>query len=435
MKEALIAFSRKGVFKEKISFIEIRSPEHARKLWPLVTVTLPHELLTYVRPHFDPETKKLRTRSYFRRLGSKSKTVGTHFSEEAKKWHRSRCNESEEHKRAKQVIAEELQRRLQKSEGLIWCFSDESRSDFPLKGDLLLGATSIRMEYPLKTPFEERYRLDVAVIGEDVEGSEIVLAGIEIEHTHAYEGFKGLISKTLGFPMISVDISDLPLAEITPEWAGQILQSTTMTAADGRRKTYFYLHDLIYPQFINYKPGIFKEKYRKHHYLIFAPDDDAVRLEKQIKQLASKLSYSNDDIAVGRITDKSDQSKKQLEDLGDVVGADWRRVNSSQCLRVAVSRPLGVSDLRAHRFHNALARLLLSEMNVLIGYKYRESINNDDIAEDIWNHDIWKGPGQEPEIVRTLPKRLADPLQSILELVEILQMPSNDDAVKHGLFP
>lgn len=36
MDEAVIVFSRKGLFQMRITAREIRSREHARKLWPLV---------------------------------------------------------------------------------------------------------------------------------------------------------------------------------------------------------------------------------------------------------------------------------------------------------------------------------------------------------------------------------------------------------------
>jgi hypothetical protein len=64
MDEAIVVFSRKGLFKKRIAARDIRSREHARKLWPLVSET--KYFVTWVRPIFS--NGELQRRSHFRLL-------------------------------------------------------------------------------------------------------------------------------------------------------------------------------------------------------------------------------------------------------------------------------------------------------------------------------------------------------------------------------
>jgi hypothetical protein len=63
----------------------------------------------------------------------------------------------------------------------------------------------------------------------------MVLGGVEIELGHAFDGRKALIGKSLGFPLISIDITEMTLDELTPEWAQQVLTATTRSHEQGRR--------------------------------------------------------------------------------------------------------------------------------------------------------------------------------------------------------
>ncbi|AGL46254.1 hypothetical protein [Pseudomonas aeruginosa] len=66
MDEAIVVFSRKGIFQTTIAARDVRSREHARKLWPLVSPGASRQMVTWVSPSF--ESGKLRRRSYFRML-------------------------------------------------------------------------------------------------------------------------------------------------------------------------------------------------------------------------------------------------------------------------------------------------------------------------------------------------------------------------------
>ncbi len=85
----------------------------------------------------------------------------------------------------------------------------------------------------LETPFGSKFRLDVAVLGPPVQAEPMVLGGVEIELGHAFDGRKALIGKSLGFPLISIDITEMTLAELTPEWAQQVLTATTRATSKG----------------------------------------------------------------------------------------------------------------------------------------------------------------------------------------------------------
>lgn len=81
MDEALVVFSRKGLFQTRIIAREVRSREHARKLWPLVAPGAIQQMVTWVSPCF--ENGKLRRRSHFRQLpAEKTYDLKAQFEEE-----------------------------------------------------------------------------------------------------------------------------------------------------------------------------------------------------------------------------------------------------------------------------------------------------------------------------------------------------------------
>lgn len=64
MDKAIIVFSRKGLFQKTLSAFDIRSREHARKLWPLVSFDESMQMVTWVSPSF--QNGRLRRRAHFR---------------------------------------------------------------------------------------------------------------------------------------------------------------------------------------------------------------------------------------------------------------------------------------------------------------------------------------------------------------------------------
>jgi len=201
MDEAVVVFSRKGLFHTKIAARDVRSREHARKLWPMVSSGASRQMVTWVSPSF--ENGKLRRRSHFRLLPAEhTYNPKAHFDDEEATRHRA-AQESPEHRQAQELIATELSRRLDAGLAMPWSFKDADASDYPLEGNLLLGADRVATEHPLETPFGSRFRLDVAVLGPPVQDDPMVLGGVEIELGHAFDGRKALIGKSLGFPLIS----------------------------------------------------------------------------------------------------------------------------------------------------------------------------------------------------------------------------------------
>jgi hypothetical protein len=426
MNEAVVVFSRKGLFKTEIKARDVRSREHARKLWPLVAPDTGRQMLTWVSPSF--EGGKLRRRSHFRRLpATAGYDLQSRFDEEeAARWHATQ--ESPAHRRAKELIASELSRRLAAGLALPWSFKDPEASDYALEGNLLLGADRIAVEMPLKTPFGSGFRLDVAVVGPPVEKTQVLLGGVEIEMAHAFDGRKALIGKSLGFPLMSIDIADMSLDEITPDWARGALSATTRSNEQGRRQTYVYLHDLLYP--LHAQLPAYLDDEQRHQFLIFSDDDTLHKLVRWFNRLSRALNYANGAIAIALVNGKSEQSRKMLERAGAVAGPDWHLFNDHQCLRLTAPRSKGVADLQAHRFHMTLARLLLSHANALVGYKYCNGVDNNHPEEDIWIAHRWIADQGIHTKHRVLPKRLAEPLNRMMRIVGELQHARNSDPRK-----
>ena len=357
MDKALLVFSRKGQLREHIAARHVRSREHARKLWPMVDPDDRRHLVTWVSPSF--EEGRLRKRSHFRRLvaGTGGIDLRRHFDEEEAQRQRQ-AGESAEHARAKALLVAELQRRIEAGHGLPWSFKDENVSDFPLVGNLLLGATQVVPEHPLTTPFGSSYRLDIAVVGPAIARQPLLIGGIEIERWHHFDGRKALIGRSMGFPLITVDITAMDLAELTEGWAARVLSDTTRSDAQGRRLSYVYLHDVLYPQFLKLPSDA--EDDPKHQYLVFADDATLNRLRSWLRQLADALGYEQTAAVLQLLNAKSPSALKALQNAGSIVGDGWEGFNNQRMLRISVPRPTGPSDERGHKLHGTLGKLLLS---------------------------------------------------------------------------
>ena len=417
MDEAVIVFSRKGLFQAHITASEIRSREHARKLWPLVSPSSIKQVVTWVSPSF--ENGKVRRRSHFRQLPAvKTFDLKACFDEEEASRQQT-VHESPEHRHAKELIAAELSRRLVAGLAMPWAFKDVEASDYPLEGDLLLGADRVMTEHPLLTPFGSRFRLDIAVLGPPILKEPMVLGGVEIELGHAFDGRKALIGKSLGFALISIDITEMALDDITPQWAESALTATTRSHEQGRRQTYVYLHDLLYPLYAQLPA--FLDSEQRHQYLVFSDDATLHLLVRWMNKLAKTLGYPNGAVAVAMVNGKSEQSRKMLEHAGQVVGPDWEQFNNHQCLRLTVPRPKGPGDLQAHLFHMTMARLLLSHADALVGYKYCNGVDNNDPEEDVWIAHRRINDQNIYTRHRVLPKRLAEPINRLMQVVNDLQ--------------
>lgn len=416
MDEAIAVFSRKGIFQTTIAAGDVRSREHARKLWPLVSPGASRQMVTWVSPSY--ESGKVRRRSHFRVLPSQRNfNLKAHFDDEEA----ARCRavqESREHWQAKNLVAVELSRRLNAGLAMPWAFKDTDASDYPLEGNLLLGADRVATEHRLETAFGSTFKLDVAVLGPPIHAQPIVLGGVEIEFGHAFDGRKALIGKSLGFPLISIDITEMTLDELTPEWAQQVLTATTRSHEQGRRQTYIYLHDLLYPLYAQLPA--FLDNEQRHQFLVFANNETLNKLVHWMKLLAKTLEYQKDTVAVVLVNGKSEQSRKMLESAGQVVGPGWREFNAHRCVRLTLPRPKGQADLQAHRFHMTMARILLSHTDALVGYKYFNGLDNNHPEEDVWVAHRWIADRKTHTQHRVLPKRLAEPINRLIAVVSDL---------------
>lgn len=412
MDTAVVVLSRQGRFTKTVTARDIRSREHARKLWPLVTPAEPWSLVTWVRPVFDSENK-LKRRSHFKRMPGSADTAFRKLFDREEAARVRTVEESQEHKRAKHLVAEALRERMRRNLGMPWFFKDPDASDFHLEGNLLLGAAEVVEERTVKTTFGCAYRLDIGIVSKTIDKGGLLLGGIEIEWEHQFDGRKALIGKSQAFPLISIDISGLQLEDLTPEWADMALTGTTRSSDTGRRNTYVYLHDLLYPQYLQVPREVVKET--RHQFVVFAPDEDLQKLHRLIPKYRAALQVPEKALAIASMNAKSESSKVALANLGNIVGTDWAEINPNKALMVTLDRPTQF-DENLHLLHLCVANLLLSFTDSLVGYKYMLGIHNNDTANDLWEHSVWDKEERKFDRHRIAPKRLSEP-KSRLEAV------------------
>ena len=408
MHEALIHASRLGPFKKKITAFEIKSREHYRELFPLISPGS-REPVTWVKGIFD--NGELKRRSHFRLLPGKRGENFLSYKQYSR--HRASSIQSDEHKEAKSKLLEALSRRITASQPMYWSFKYEDISDFYFKGNILFNATCVAEEHKIATSFDKEFCLDIAVLGRGIDNEQIVLFGAEIEKGHMFDGLKAVLCKTLGFPLITVDISGMSLDDINFEWAETALTLTTQDDKVGFRKNFIYLPPLLYPFYIRHE-NIRLNIDEKHSYIIFVNSLIINEIEKYLVTVRDRLSYNEKSISIAIVNgEKSPEALHQVRLAGEVIGVGWEQLNSKQYLRVSVPRPIEKEGRsRLHKFYLLLTKVLLSN-DALVGYKYTTGKMTSQLtsADDIWIvYQFFPGEKKRPIAYRYLPKLLASPI-------------------------
>lgn len=396
----------KGFHSEIFEATSIKSHSHARKLAPFVDGE--RSLVYWVNWGKLKSNGKPRV-AHFRHYPKNNRTVKEITSKEVSQRY-FKSKESSNHIRAKESVQTLLENLLANKKHLPWAFKDPEISDFPMSGDFLAGAVSIEKEYPIVTPLGTEYRLDVAILGKTISNQPIVLAGIEIEFTHRFDFSKSLLCKTLGFPLISIDITDTDVDDIGVEWAKKALMETTHNSEDGFRRNYIYIHRMLSTVYIDIPRELHPES--KHQYVIFSKEQD--RLISYLKKLKLLLKLSDKQVSISPITDKNHQLHKQVINAGNLAGDGWGSHSSKSFVQLTLEKPINKSgDL--YYFHLTLARLCNAFFDCLVGYKY-EPGHSHEIGDPLYWRRMRK-INNEVVHYQIAPKRVSEPVFQILNQV------------------
>lgn len=307
---------------------------------------------------------------------------------------------------------------------LPWGFLDPEYSDFPVAGDLMAYVEEVETEYTMKTPFGVEYRFDIALLGPTLRKRRVVLGAIELELENEFESAKCLISKCLGFPLLSLDIKATESGPIDGDQLLAHLLETTYTSDDERRRNFFYLHPSLYPVYLKLpqKPSF----ERRHQFVIFAEPERLNKIYKSLELLRETLNLSNQQVSIQRNPNKNIQQLKQFENEGSIAGLDWRSYNPSEYIRISLDRPVP-GDRSCHLFHLTMARIVNSDIPALVGYKYEPGIYNDSPDEPIWTRHYCP-PGEPLRTLRVAPKHLSQPIEAILKILSEMRSRRNPSA-------
>jgi hypothetical protein len=410
MKKAKLLYTKEaGFLKKEIEATFIKSRADARKIGPFTDEN--NKKVLWVNWGQYKETGKY-IPPYFRHYPKNYKNESEISTEIKNRFNASL--ESKTHEKAKECIVNALEARLNRKYHLPWAFKDNRTSDFPLSGDLLADVEVIEKEYILKTPFGEDYRLDIALLGKKIKNKRVLLAGIEVEFTHEFEMTKCLLLKTLGFPLISIDVSDLDVSEISEEWAENSLIETTKSNEAGIRKNYIYIHESIYPLYMDIPREILNET--RHQYLLFIKEKHHDKLKEYLSELKKCLGINNSDVLIQETKISNDQTKKIVEHAGTIAGEKWRNYNENRFISITLDKPITKSG-NIYMFHLIMVQLMNAIFDTLVGYKYETGITNHDPNVLTWKITDYKNSTYPNyKVYNLISKQVSEPIYEILNI-------------------
>ena len=413
MDEALRVYSWRGILTESTKATDVKSRADARKMGPFADFQ--RRRVSWVRWTQLEKTGRWR-RAHFRHLPRPSalSKVRSDVCLEIERRDSAKA-ESVRHKKVKEHLAKYLKELLAAGRSVNWAFLDKRVSNFSITGDLLADVVDIQTEYPIHTPFGKDYKLDIALLGSNIVKKPIVLGAIEIEFTHEFEMSRCLICKALGFPLVCIDITEPGEEEFSEKWIESTLVETTKTSLDERRRNYIYIHDTLYPVYMNLPSNV--DKHHRHQFIVFVDDKQFDSLLNLLNVLKESLGIAGNEVLIQPVPCKNDQMRKMLENEGSIAGHDWFAYNGWRYIRVTLDRPINKSGL-VYKYHLAMASILNSHYETLVGYKYRPGIPNDDPDDPLWQ--AWVKGEEGVKKVAILPKHVSEPLRSIMLVLDTL---------------
>jgi hypothetical protein len=415
MNEALRVYSWRGILVDSIEATAIKSRADARKLGPFADSE--RRRVTWVRWTQVAKTNRWR-RAHFRHFPKThpEEDVQADLRREFERREVAKA-ESSEHLGAKEHLAAYLQGLVAARRSLRWAFVDKRVSGFCLTGDLLSDVAEVRTEYPIHTPFGRDYKLDIALLGPRIARKHIVLGGIEIEFAHEFEMTRCLVCKALGFPLLSIDIAEFaewPMSSF--QWLESALVETTVSSDDQRRRNYIYIHDALYPVYMDIPTTIAKEN--RHQYIVFAKEEQFDRLLSLLLKLKEVFGISGNAVLIQPVPCKNEQMRAMFLNEGSIAGHDWSAYNGSKYIRVTLDKPVGKAG-PIYKYHLAMASLLNAHFHTLVGYKFRPGIYNEDPADPIWQ--VWIPDDGIAKKTPLIQKHLSEPLSSNMAVLESLR--------------
>jgi hypothetical protein len=191
----------------------------------------------------------------------------------------------------------------------------------------------------------------------------IVLAAVEVEFTHKFDFIKALICKSLGFPLVSLDITDTQEEQINSKWAKAALIETTRNSQDGLRRNYIYIHRLLSTLYIDIPREIVPES--RHQYVIFTPQQKT--LISYLETLRKLLKLDKKQAVISPVTIKNEQLRVQVQNAGNLAGEEWQAHNKEGYIQLTVDKPCSKAG-NLYYFHLILAKLCNSDLDCLVGY-------------------------------------------------------------------
>lgn len=405
MESAIIFYSWQGLMTEKIRAIEVKSTADARKLGPFVDDE--KRPLLWVNWSKERIITKKKTRPYFRSYPKQTilkRQVFQSLDEVIKE--RQSFSESDIHKKARLLIKEILESYIANGEQINWAYKDPKVSDFSLTGNLLSEVEKVETNYPYHTPFGKDYNFDIVLLGKKLNKERVLLGAIEIEKTHRFDLLKLLISKSLGFPLVSINVEDLKFEDIDLEWAKAAISETKENSIDGLRRNYIYIHNSLYPVFLNIPYEIRNDL--KHQFIIFCNDENIEKLTGNIKTWKKILSLSDNEVLIQpvRINYQDTASVNNAENEGSIAGFDWREYNRNRYIRLTLDVPKLKSN-SIYLFHICLARLLNTHFETLVGYKYKRGLFNETRKDQVWT--------DSDSSSKVAQKNMSEPIKIIID--------------------
>lgn len=399
-----------GHEQELVHAHQIKSQSDARKLAPFIdTARKPMYWVGWSKPR---KATGKKTRPHFSHYPHSRYSMGYFRSVEEEVSERKKFAESPVHKTAKDSLHAHLCDLLSRRADLRWAFKDERVSEFPLTGNLLAGVEAIEKEYVYKTSFGFEYKFDIALLGPQLSKSKerLLLGAVELEKENRFGMLKCLVCKALGFPMTTVNLEGLKAEDISDAWVRSALTETTATSEDGLRRNYVYVHNALYPVYMDMPDHVRGDD--RHQFIVFCKEGDYLRLNHCLEKYRERLGLEKEIlIDHPRIKPGNAQSEKMFINEGSIAGANWRDYNEEHYFRIQMKVPVSKQG-PLYLFHIVLSRLLNSHFDTLCGYKPARRQQNSQP-----DNPFWTFTGSSGEEMLVAPKQLSEHLKPVIDFL------------------